>query len=379
MDKANVYFITHWHVSALAGCPCINCICLTPEATVQATAFGKQIFLRYLDMTDCFALDDAGLQIIASYCSQLVHLYLRRCSRVTDIGVQYVANYCSQLREFSISDCKKVTDFGMRELSKLEGNLRYLSVAKCDQVSDVGIKYIARYCHKLRYLNVRSCEGVSDDSIEMVAKNCKRLKSLDIGKCDVTDDVLAVIATHCPQLRKLSVKSCDAITDAGIIAVANHCPQLQQLNIQDCQISVEAYRMVKKSCKRCIIEHTNPGFYWMTSWPRFQDCLSGFPLPCPHPQDDLVGVFNPNWFNPERQQWQKHFFRSHDQGVTSSSQFPVPAQEKSIRRMRKQFSPTDNVTLVYPNFWRLFGWDFLSCDWLHGARKEKRENDFPLY
>ena len=38
-------------------------------------------------MTDCYALDDAGLQIIASYCSQLVHLYLRRCSRVTDIGV----------------------------------------------------------------------------------------------------------------------------------------------------------------------------------------------------------------------------------------------------------------------------------------------------
>lgn len=45
---------------------------------MQATAFGKQIFLRHLDMTDCFALDDAGLQIIASYCSQLVFLYLRR-------------------------------------------------------------------------------------------------------------------------------------------------------------------------------------------------------------------------------------------------------------------------------------------------------------
>ncbi|CAH1772716.1 unnamed protein product [Owenia fusiformis] len=245
----------------LQGCSSITCISLTPEAAMQTTQNGRQIFLRHLDMTDCYDLEDAGLQIIASHCTKIQHLYLRRCVRITDLGIQYVASYCSNLREFSVSDCRKITDFGMRELSKLENNLRYLSVAKCDKVSDVGIKYIAKHCKKLRYLNVRGCEAVSDDSLDLLAQNCTRLKSLDVGKCDITDEGLHILANFCSHLRKLSLKSCDAITNDGILAIAKTCKGLQQLNIQDCHVTVDAYKAVKKHCKKCIIEHTNPGFY----------------------------------------------------------------------------------------------------------------------
>ncbi|KAK2146413.1 hypothetical protein LSH36_610g00011 [Paralvinella palmiformis] len=245
----------------VAGCVYVTCVCLTPEATIQAATYGKQIYLHYLDMTDCRNLDDAGLQIIASYCNKLTNLYLRRCSKVTDIGVQYVANYCTSLREFSISDCHSVTDLGLRELSKLGTNLRYLSVAKCGQISDVGVRYLARYCTRLRYLNVRGCDAVSDDSVDALARCCGRLRSLDIGKCDITDDGLQSLARYSKQLRKLSIKCCDAVTDRGIVDLAMHCPDLQQFNIQDCNVSMDAYRTVKRHCKHCVIEHTNPAFY----------------------------------------------------------------------------------------------------------------------
>ena len=134
-------------------------------------------------------------------------------------------------------------------------------MAKCDQISDAGVKEMARLCYKLRYLNVRGCEAVSDDAIEVISKSCHRLKSFDIGKCDVTDVGLKLLSQHCTGLRKLSLKSCEMISDAGLQAVAYNCRALQQLNIQDCPVTLESYRLVKKFCKQCIIEHSNPGFF----------------------------------------------------------------------------------------------------------------------
>ncbi|KAG8178888.1 hypothetical protein JTE90_018577 [Oedothorax gibbosus] len=216
--------------------------------------------LRHLDLTDCSRLDDCSLELICRSCPQLTHLYLRRCVLLTDDCLKRVANYCRELRELSVSDCVQLTDFGLYELAKLGANMRYLSVAKCDRISDAGVKQIAKHCYKLRYLNVRGCEAVSDSALEVIARSCTKLRALDVGKCDITDRGLRLISHHCPNLRKLSVKSCELITDEGIQGVAYYCRGLQQLNVQDCPITLDGYRTVKKFCRKCIIEHTNPGF-----------------------------------------------------------------------------------------------------------------------
>ncbi|XP_058058404.1 F-box/LRR-repeat protein 7 [Anopheles bellator] len=239
----------------ITGCAQITCININPGLEPP-----RRLLLQYLDLTDCASICDAGIKVIARNCPLLVYLYLRRCIQVTDAGLKFIPNFCIALRELSVSDCTSVTDFGLYELAKLGATLRYLSVAKCDQVSDAGLKVIARRCYKLRYLNARGCEAVSDDSINVLARSCPRLRALDIGKCDVSDAGLRALAESCPNLKKLSLRNCDMITDRGIQCIAYYCRGLQQLNIQDCQISVEGYRAVKKYCKRCIIEHTNPGF-----------------------------------------------------------------------------------------------------------------------
>jgi hypothetical protein len=66
---------------------------------MAAVTYGHQVYLRQLDMSECIRLDDAGLQLVASYCPALVKLYVRRCPLITDRGVQYVAAYCVSLRE----------------------------------------------------------------------------------------------------------------------------------------------------------------------------------------------------------------------------------------------------------------------------------------
>ncbi|XP_058448453.1 F-box/LRR-repeat protein 7 [Malaya genurostris] len=239
----------------ITGCAHITCINVNPGLEPP-----RRLLLQYLDLTDCASISDSGLKIIAKNCPLLVYLYLRRCVQVTDAGLKFIPNFCIALRELSVSDCTSITDFGLYELAKLGATLRYLSVAKCDQVSDAGLKVIARRCYKMRYLNARGCEAVSDDSINVLARSCPRLRALDIGKCDVSDAGLRALAESCPNLKKLSLRNCDMITDRGIQCIAYYCRGLQQLNIQDCQISIEGYRAVKKYCKRCVIEHTNPGF-----------------------------------------------------------------------------------------------------------------------
>ncbi|XP_050314462.1 F-box/LRR-repeat protein 7-like [Anthonomus grandis grandis] len=240
----------------LTGCIKISCISVNsiPDVT-------RRMQLQYLDLTDCVVIQDGGLWIIVQNCPQLGYLYLRRCIQITDGGIKYLPSFCSGLRELSVSDCSNVTDFGLYELAKLGPSLRYLSVAKCDQVSDAGLKVIAKKCYKLRYLNARGCEAVSDDAITVLARSCTRLRALDVGKCDVSDAGLRALAESCPNLKKLSLRNCELVTDRGVQYVAYYCRGLQQLNIQDCQISLEGYRAVKKYCKRCVIEHTNPGFF----------------------------------------------------------------------------------------------------------------------
>nr|XP_013102660.1 unnamed protein product [Stomoxys calcitrans] len=239
----------------VTGCTQITTI--TPNPNLEPP---RRLLLQYLDLTDCTSLDDVGLKIVVKNCPQLIYLYLRRCIQITDAGLKFVPSFCIALKELSVSDCVNITDFGLYELAKLGAVLRYLSVAKCDRVSDAGLKVIARRCYKLRYLNARGCEAVSDDSITVLARSCPRLRALDIGKCDVSDAGLRALAESCPNLKKLSLRNCDMITDRGVQCIAYYCRGLQQLNIQDCQISIEGYRAVKKYCKRCVIEHTNPGF-----------------------------------------------------------------------------------------------------------------------
>jgi F-box/leucine-rich repeat protein 7 len=149
---------------------------------------------------------------------------------------------------------------GTPYLVKLGPTLKYLSVAKCRLCTDQAISLLATHCYKLRYLNLRGCHSVTDVGLEDVARCCSRLRSLDVGYCEVTDLGLRVISENCPNLRRLSLHGCDMVTDLGLKNLSFNIRELQYLNIQGVSlVSKEGYLSVKRYCKSCIIEHTNPG------------------------------------------------------------------------------------------------------------------------
>ncbi|KAF1373191.1 hypothetical protein PFLUV_G00257800 [Perca fluviatilis] len=181
----------------LSGCSKVTCISLTQEASLQLSPLhGQQISIHYLDMTDCFSLEDEGLRTIASHCPRLTHLYLRRCTRLTDEALRHLALHCPSIKELSL------------------------------------------------------------------AQSCPKLKSLDVGKCPlVSDSGLEQLAMYCQGLRRVSLRACESVTGRGLKALAANCCELQLLNVQDCEVSPEALRFVRRHCRRCVIEHTNPAFY----------------------------------------------------------------------------------------------------------------------
>ena len=248
------HHLNHLDVS---GCPMVSAVSVT-----SGVGANKHLGIQYLDLSDCQHVDDTSLRLVVESCPQLQYLYLRRCSQITDAALRSISSYCLLLRELSVSDCPSVSDVGLSELGRLGPSLRYLSVAKCDKLTDSGVRTLARHCYRLRYLNMRGCEQVSDSAVEWLSRSCSRLRSLDIGKCDVSDLGLTLLSENCPNLKKLSVKSCALVSDRGVESVSKYCRGLQHLNIQDVAgVTIAGYRAVKINCRKCIIEHTNPGFY----------------------------------------------------------------------------------------------------------------------
>lgn len=253
---------TNLELLSVAGCQYVTCISLTPEANLQASAYGKQVYLHHLDMSDCCNVDDSSLQIIATYLSNLMHLYLRRCLKISDIGVQYVATYCPKLQELSVSDCPKISDLGLRDISRLGNNLKYLSIAKCRKVSDAGIKCLTSNCTKIRYLNIRGCEKISEEGLIFLSSMCSKLKSIDVGSCHsaVTDNSLVALARNCRHLKRLSIRECRKVTDGGLKDFSIEVRHLQQINIIDCSLTSSSFKALSQHCNDCIIEYNDSGF-----------------------------------------------------------------------------------------------------------------------
>ncbi|XP_040567089.1 uncharacterized protein [Lepeophtheirus salmonis] len=258
--------IDHLDLSGSSLISTVNIKSLGPPRSTAAligVPSSQTLYLRYLDLSDCTRLTDTGLDNVVRNAPHLQFLYLRRCLNLTDVGIKYIATFCLGLKELSLCDVSAITDFGLYELSKLGPSLRYLSIAKCERITDSGVSQITRLCYKLRYLNIRGCESVSDGALVVLGDSIgTRLRSLDLGKCDITDEGLRNLAEKSCKLRKLSLKSCEMISDVGIRELAFKCRDLRHLNIQDCGgISIEGYHAIKKCCKKCVIEHTNPNFF----------------------------------------------------------------------------------------------------------------------
>jgi serine/threonine protein kinase len=73
--------------------------------------------LRYLNLSYCAAVTDAGLEYLKAF-SGLRQLYLRGCNRITDAGLRHL-HTLTGLQTLELSDCKQLTAAGVAAIEKV--------------------------------------------------------------------------------------------------------------------------------------------------------------------------------------------------------------------------------------------------------------------
>lgn len=111
--------------------------------------------LRYLDLSECYDLEDSTCVLISLNCPQLTHFYTFWCSKVEDNGIRSVVLNCEFLKVLGLTGLKSLTEgaFPLIEPVKSYDSLKELNVSQCDSVSDRHLWELHYRYPRMRILN----------------------------------------------------------------------------------------------------------------------------------------------------------------------------------------------------------------------------------
>ncbi|KDO33428.1 hypothetical protein SPRG_02235 [Saprolegnia parasitica CBS 223.65] len=237
--------------------------------------------LEYLNVRNCYEINNDGLDAIGGACTDLQHLNLQGLSHISDAGIMTVAKHCTQLRHLVLSGCRNELFYGRPDigdetlaiLSKLCRRMTSLDVTGGPRVSTHGVMLVAANCHSLLELYVGDTP-IDDAAVIAVARHCRDLHTLHLSKCpQLTDKAVAAIASslfrlehltlsHCSHLTNQSLLALAAsrielrfldltgnanITDDGLVALVTGCDKLRDVRLRGCE------RLTESCLRRCTL------------------------------------------------------------------------------------------------------------------------------
>jgi hypothetical protein len=163
-------------------------------------------FLRTLSLQKFIALTDCDLKGVVD-CQGLTALDITNCIAVTDHGLDYISHRCgTSLVSLSVSGCFLFTDNSICALPALCAVLTHLDVSYCYHLTDRAVCAVLSGCVHLKSLAVEACLHLSPRGLapllmtafkEHVESDCERI---DEGHLFV------------PNLEHLNVSRCALIT-----------------------------------------------------------------------------------------------------------------------------------------------------------------------
>lgn len=278
----------------------LNRVC-SMDAHSMASTIRACTDLRVLHIHDCFGPADAALAEVASCCTQLEELSIRRVD-ISDSTMCEVARGCTNLEVLCIDSCTNVSSDSITEVANMCKKLRHVTVANTRNVSRglVNLVYLctnletiaftnvspsitslltsvrggtqltsiniarnpmttgdvvtslARAHPALRNLDVSLCTRVTDASIIEVARCCAALESLRVAQCStLTDASICEIARKCTRIKTIDLSVCTNITDSAVIAIAHNCPRLECIKLDYCtRITNASILEISRCCPR---------------------------------------------------------------------------------------------------------------------------------
>ena len=228
--------------------------------------------LMEIDLLECDAVTDKGLEALAKSCPRLLPNKVLSKAKGNLFCIA-VANQHPDLREIDLQKCKAVTDKGLAALANGCPKLlpsKVLSKAK----GDLFCVAVSKQHPNLVEIDLYGCKATTDKGLAALAKSCKQLLPSKVLSLAKGDNFCAEVAAQHPDLTDINLQDCDAVTDRGLealavschmllpsrvlskakgdrfcLAVAAHHPDLVDINLQDCEavtdIGLEA---LAKSC-----------------------------------------------------------------------------------------------------------------------------------
>ncbi|OQR96938.1 hypothetical protein ACHHYP_12954 [Achlya hypogyna] len=211
----------------LAHCLKVNDFCLLLLA--QCTR------LKWLSLNGCFRVTSKGLANLFSkensdthatqrHVSLLEYLNVRNCYEINNEGLEAIASACTDLQQLNLQGLSHISDAGCRNAS-FYGR---------PDIGDETMTILSKLCRRLSFLDVTGSPRVTTHGAMLVASTCHSLLELYVGDTPIEDAAVVAIARHCPLLQTLHLSKCALLTDKAVEAIASNLFQLRRLILAHC-------------------------------------------------------------------------------------------------------------------------------------------------
>lgn len=132
-------------------------------------------------------------------CGKIQYISLKMCKQVQDEILKCISRHCKHLRGINLEGCSYLTDKSFSVFIGLQ--LESVSVAHCNQISDEGGIFLVRNFQCLRKINFDGIQWITDDFVtELVLRHCTTLKEVLLDGENITDLSIKNLAM-CQNLR----------------------------------------------------------------------------------------------------------------------------------------------------------------------------------
>jgi len=151
-----------------------------------------------LDVTSCFALDDASLRALLRACPALRYLSVVDCRRLTEASTRAMVELGGALRHVDLGGCTSVSAAGVRALVEAHGGARQFVGLGLSGVAGLGpelLGAVAARCTRLQRLALGYYAGPPAPLLDLLRANADSLVALECHWSDAANDDLAMALT----------------------------------------------------------------------------------------------------------------------------------------------------------------------------------------
>eukprot|EP01087_Luapelamoeba_hula_P008582 TRINITY_DN2153_c3_g3_i1.p1 TRINITY_DN2153_c3_g3~~TRINITY_DN2153_c3_g3_i1.p1 ORF type:complete len:886 (-),score=115.28 TRINITY_DN2153_c3_g3_i1:2-2659(-) len=217
----------------------------TTDAMIHNLAVTANTKLRVLELWNCSELTDNALCSLATHCGEsLATLRLRMAPQISDIGVSALSEDCRRLKELSLSKCSGLTSDGLVAVATGCTALRNLCLRRIPNIDswNTVLRRIANNCHMLSGLALSHCPNLSDSALIGLLRSpiSPQLRCLMLADCpQLTDNSLALLGHYSTNLEALSIRYMDTPTDITLRSLHRGCQAtLRFLDVGCCRMNV---------------------------------------------------------------------------------------------------------------------------------------------